>query len=502
MASYRNENRPDSGDLLSWIITIVLLVSPVWPIGLILLLRKLTGGSRRRASRHPYDIQREGGPVPGTQGMPGAQRQTPPVGRQHVGRSPRQGRPVNLDRGKGLTVWGIVLTVIFGIALTGFPAVAMSGGFLSALAVIITIVLLVSPVWPIGLILLLRKLTGGSRRRASRHPYDIQREGGPVPGTQGMPGAQRQTPPVGRQHVGRSPRQGRPVNLDRGKGLTVWGIVLTVIFGIALTGFPAVAMSGGFLSALAVMSPVIGFFGGGLAMIWAGTQRTKKAKRFRKYLALIGRRESISITTLAQAMPVSVHKACDDLQDMLDSGILETGYLDMSTGRLILSDEGLQEEAPPAPEPDEPEPEEDVLDMNDDDAVLGEIRRLNDDIDDPVMSQKIDRIGEITGKIFAYQKQSPNRAGQLRSFLSYYLPTTLKILRAYARMEEQGVEGENIRSAKARIEGMMDKVVEGFEKQLDKLFQDDAMDIATDVQVLERMLEKDGLSGGGMTLGG
>lgn len=52
MASYRNENRPDSGDLLSWIITIVLLVSPVWPIGLILLLRKLTGGSRRRASRH------------------------------------------------------------------------------------------------------------------------------------------------------------------------------------------------------------------------------------------------------------------------------------------------------------------------------------------------------------------------------------------------------------------------------------------------------------------
>lgn len=163
---------------------------------------------------------------------------------------------------------------------------------------------------------------------------------------------------------------------------------------------------------------------------------------------------------------MSVHKACDDLQDMLDSGILETGYLDMSTGRLILSDEGLQEEAPPAPEPDEPEPEEDVLDMNDDDAVLGEIRRLNDDIDDPVMSQKIDRIGEITGKIFAYQKQSPNRAGQLRSFLSYYLPTTLKILRAYARMEEQGVEGENIRSAKARIEGMMDKVVEASRSSL------------------------------------
>ena len=366
---------------------------------------------------------------------------------------------------------------------------------------IVTIVLLVSPVWPIGLILLFRKLTRDSRRRrTSRHPYDMRREG-TAPGTQGMG---RQTPPAGQAYTGRSPRQGKPVNLDRGKGLTIWGIVLAVVFGIALTGLPAVAMGSGFLNALAVMSPVIGFFGGGLAMIWAGTQRTKKAKRFRKYLALIGKRESISITTLAQAMPVSVHKACDDLQDMLDSGVLEKGYLDMSTGRLILSDEGLQEEAPPAPEPEEEsEKEEDTLDMTDDDAVLAAIRQLNDDIDDEMMSQKIDRIGEITGKIFAYQKQNPNRAGQLRSFLSYYLPTTLKILKAYARMEEQGVEGENIRSAKERIEGMMDKVVEGFEKQLDRLFQDDAMDIATDVQVLERMLEKDGLSGGGgMTLGG
>ena len=64
-------------------------------------------------------------------------------------------------------------------------------------------------------------------------------------------------------------------------------------------------------------------------------------------------------------------------------------------------------------------------------------------------------------------------------------------------MEAQGIEGQNISAAKERIEGMMDKVVEGFEKQLDKLFQDDAMDITTDVEVLERMLDKDGLSGKG-----
>ena len=347
---------------------------------------------------------------------------------------------------------------------------------------IITVVLLAT-FFPVGLFLLLRKLFGSGKRKQ----YPTGR-GATTPGTQGM------TPPV---------RQGRPVDLSRGKGMTVVGIVFAAVFGVVLiSALPILSMGVGFLTASAILSPAIGFFLGGLALTWAGTQRGKQAKRFRKYLALIGRRESVSITTLAQAMPVSFRKACHDLQDMLDQGILETGYLDMSTARLILSDEGVQE--PPQPEAQKEEaPEEEPLDMNDDNAVLGEIRRLNEDIDDEVMSRKIDRIGEITGKIFAFQKQHPNRAGQLRSFLNYYLPTTLKILKAYARMEEQGIEGENIRSAKVRIEGMMDKVVDGFEAQLDKLFQDDAMDIATDVQVLEQMLEKDGLSGGdGMTLGG
>ena len=352
----------------------------------------------------------------------------------------------------------------------------------------IIVLVLLATIWPVGLFLLVRKLLGVKKKA------DRQWEGaGPraqaapryAPGTQGM-----------------GTRQGKPIDLNRGRGLVVGGSVLAIIFGIALTALPSMIVSDGLLRAAAGMSPVIGFFCGGLAMIWAGTRRSKQARRFRKYLALIGRRESVSIATLAQAMPASLRRACDDLQDMLDQGILARGYLDMSTGRLILSDEGVQDR--PEEEPEEKREEgEEPLDMNDDNAVLSEIRRLNDDIDDEAMSRKIDRIGEITGRIFAVQKQNPARAGQLRSFLNYYLPTTLKILRAYARMEEQGVDGENIRTAKERIEGMMDKVVEGFEKQLDKLFQDDAMDIATDVEVLERMLEKDGLSGGsGMTLGG
>ena len=383
---------------------------------------------------------------------------------------------------------------------------------------IVTLILLVSPAWPIGLVVLFRKLMGksGSSRR-TRHPYDLQREGGAAPGSQGMGPAQggtqsryrRSTPPTGEPGMSYAAggRRGKPVKLGWGKGLTVVGIILMAIFGLGLvTSFPFMLMDEGLWPALALCSPIAAFFGGGAAMTWVGRQRTKKAKRYRKYLALIGKRDSVSITTLAEAMPTSVHKACEDLQDMLDSGVLPTGYLDMGTGRLILSDEGIPEEAPAPPEP-EMEAEEDgedgdELDMNDDDAVLAEIRRVNDAIADEEMSRKIDRIGEITSKIFAYQKQNPGKAGQLRSFLSYYLPTTLKILRAYAQLEDQEVSGSNITAAMQRIEGMMDKVVEGFEKQLDLLFQGDAMDIATDVEVLERMLAKDGLSDQqGLTLG-
>ncbi|MEG0320831.1 MAG: 5-bromo-4-chloroindolyl phosphate hydrolysis family protein, partial [Oscillospiraceae bacterium] len=217
-----------------------------------------------------------------------------------------------------------------------------------------------------------------------------------------------------------------------------------------------------------------------------------KVKRFRKYLALIGKRDSIAVETLAQAMPVSVKTAVNDLQDMLDGGILPVGYVDVQRSRLVLTAEGMED----APEPEKPKTDR----AKDENEYLIEIKTVNDAVTDESMSRKIDRIGEITGKILDYQRKNPNRSGELRSFLNYYLPTTLKILRAYAQLEAQGIEGENITAAKARIEGMMDRVVEGFEKQLDKLFQNAALDITSDVEVLEKMLNNDGLSGGGTTL--
>ena len=239
------------------------------------------------------------------------------------------------------------------------------------------------------------------------------------------------------------------------------------------------------------------FFFGGLGCLWVGLRKRKEAARYRGYLAMVGSHTSISISALASAAGSSPKQVREDLADMLEDGFFPGGFLDLRNDLLVVSGSGLRDEpeekqeAPQSPPPQEAE-----------DAILAEIRAVNDAVDNEKLSAQIDRIGVITAKILDYQRSHPEKSPQLHSFLSYYLPTTLKILRAYGQLEDQEISGENITAAMRRIEGMMDKVVEGFEKQLDQLFQGDAMDITADVEVLERMLAKDGLSDRqGLTLG-
>lgn len=277
----------------------------------------------------------------------------------------------------------------------------------------------------------------------------------------------------------------RKKKIKGGTGLLVNGIIFASIFGLtAFILWLTVSVSGIPLAA-AFTAATLPF----VAMIIGGVGRNRARDRYLNYLAYIGANREVSLAHMAASFDVPVQKLCKDLRKMLADGILPTGYLDLAEGKLYLTEMGYR-----APEP-KPEEEPAKMTEEQEDEILREIRQVNDDIPDEVMSAKIDRIEEITGKILAYQKANPDKASQLRSFLNYYLPTTLKILRAYAQLDAQGIEGENISAAKARIEGMMDQVVAGFEKQLDKLFQDSAMDIASDVQVLENMLKKDGLSG-------
>ena len=172
-------------------------------------------------------------------------------------------------------------------------------------------------------------------------------------------------------------------------------------------------------------------------------------------------------------------------------------------GKIILPDRGYEiddleeddnesEPQPQKPQAEPVSPEVQQL-LQERDRALSEMRRLNDAIQDPTLSQQIDRLEHTTQKIMDAVVKSPDKLPQIRRFLNYYLPTTLKLLNAYDRMDATGVEGANIDGTKGRIEDIMSTICTAFDRQLDALYGQEAMDISTDIDVLEQMLAREGL---------
>lgn len=133
---------------------------------------------------------------------------------------------------------------------------------------------------------------------------------------------------------------------------------------------------------------------------------------------------------------------------------------------------------------------------------LHELRDVNIRIPDEVMTKRIDRMEVASADIFAYIAEHPEKAAEIRRFMNYYLPTTLKLLNSYDKLSRQRVKGENIQKTMFEIEGMMETIAGAFEKQLDSLFDDDALDIAADISVMESILKQEGLSGEDMKMSG
>lgn len=152
-----------------------------------------------------------------------------------------------------------------------------------------------------------------------------------------------------------------------------------------------------------------------------------------------------------------------------------------------------KEEAPKKPEPSTGNPELDKV-IKDGKLALGEMKRLDDNIADPGVSADIVRLSQVSEKIFQAVKDSPDKLPQIRQFMNYYLPTTLKLLNAYDRMSGAGVSGENIDGTKTKVEDMLKTIVKAFEKQLDALYGSDALDISADIQVMETLLAREGLT--------
>ncbi len=128
-------------------------------------------------------------------------------------------------------------------------------------------------------------------------------------------------------------------------------------------------------------------------------------------------------------------------------------------------------------------------------GILAQIVEENRLIPDPTLSRQMDELESITNKIFRTVIEQPGKVSQIRRFMDYYLPTTLKMLRGYRKMDERSISGREADKVRDKIVSGMDVVIGAFRKQLNTLYQDDILDISTDIDVLETMLKQDGLSG-------
>lgn len=122
------------------------------------------------------------------------------------------------------------------------------------------------------------------------------------------------------------------------------------------------------------------------------------------------------------------------------------------------------------------------------------LQQINDDIPDYKVSAQLKQIEILTASVFDQVEKKPDKLKEVRQFMNYYLPTTIKLLEQYVQLQNVGLKGENIGSGMQQIEEMLDKVIVAFQKQLDGMFERDVVDITADIQVMEQMMAAQGLT--------
>ena len=250
---------------------------------------------------------------------------------------------------------------------------------------------------------------------------------------------------------------------------------------------------------------VLGFVGG-IGLIFSGAGDMNMVKRFDAYRKALGDKTQCSLEKLADAVGRDVKFVRKEVTRMIQRGWFLQGHLDKEKTLLITSHETYQnfeasrlefekrqrEAALEAQKNPRDARLQEVLDKGN--AFVAQIRKCNDDIPGAEISAKMDRMEETVRRIFRRAETNPEIIPDLKKLMDYYLPMTVKLLTAYADMDAQPVQGETIRASKREIEETLDTLNLAFEKLLDDLFRDTALDVSSDITVLQTLLAQEGLT--------
>lgn len=315
------------------------------------------------------------------------------------------------------------------------------------------------------------------------------------------------------------PKNNLPALYGSSNGETTKGILKTVFGGIStITGFTFTLISGIFhlvgIATGASLTSIpfalgLGALVGGGTLLSSGIRSLGRVSRYKVYLKALGKNTHIALEKLSRSVGKPVKFVRKELQGMINQGLFLEGHLDHEEQNLITSDETyahyeqsrLQmearkqaEAAAPKQPSSTPDPKvQEVLDRGN--AYLREIRRCNDEIPGEEISAKISRMEAIVQRIFERAKAHPEIIPDLKKLMDYYLPMTIKLLNAYADMDRQPIQGDTIRASKQEIDTTLDTLNLAFEKLLDSVFQDTAMDVSSDISVLHILLAQEGLTG-------
>ena len=296
----------------------------------------------------------------------------------------------------------------------------------------------------------------------------------------------------------------------------VGGGLLTAVSLVLLLSslvFDALVSGAVSLTVPIVMALASGSCGG--LLIGDGVGNLNRIGRFKKYKKLLGQKTYCALEKLARTVGKTEKFVRKELLKMTEQGLFLEGHLDHEEKHFIVSDDTYRQfeqsrlqlaqrqqqaamEAAAKPQSKHTPQVQEVLDRGD--TYIAQIQACNDAIPGAVISQKISRIELLVQRIFDRAEAHPEIIPDLKKMMDYYLPMTVKLLKAYAEMDAQPVQGDTILNSKAEIEATLDTLNTAFEKLLDELFADTALDVSSDISVLNTLLAQEGLTDDSLTL--
>lgn len=382
-----------------------------------------------------------------------------------------------------------------------------------------------------------RKAQEEAQRRAAQQAYGQQRYGQPGYGaSQGAPtggvpqGFQQAVTSAAQQAQQWAPLAKAKKRFRSSWGLTASGVVMAAAGGAGAVFFGIPALVSALAPAVAgnpevAVTAILGILTAGFAtLLGFGIRNLRRASKLKALQRAVGQREAVGFDDLAARMQVSPKAALAASRTLIKGGYLPEGRIDDENTTLMVTENAYHQyrqfqqsqrqtlaereaaEAARAAEAaaraareqvisERLTPEQRAFVARGRDYVR-QMDELNAAIDDVAVSERITAIQDVVGRILARAEEEPAVIAGLDRLTAYYLPTTVKLLDAYDRLEEEPIQGENISSSRSEIEHTLEVLHSAFEKLFDDTYQDLSLDVSADISVLHAMLAQEGLTEG------